>query len=171
MDEADEADALRDFIASRSAALLRTAYLLVGDREHAQDLLQTALIKTFVAWPKIRDKGAVEAYVRRTMSTTATSWWRGRRWREHPADDLPDRPDLDRMEPQLERDAMWAQLKALPVRQRAVLVLRYYEGLSEAEIAETLGLSRGTVKSHASRALATLRTQLAHTDNPLEVQG
>jgi RNA polymerase sigma-70 factor (sigma-E family) len=157
----DEAEPLRDFIAHRSAAMLRTAYLLVGDRAHAEDLLQTALIKTYLAWPRIRDPGALDAYVRRTMATTAISWWRGRRFHERAAEQLPDRVDDDPVGPRIERDAMWAHLRALPPRQRAVLVLRYYEGLSEAEIAETLGLSRGTVKSHAARALATLRARLA----------
>jgi RNA polymerase sigma-70 factor (sigma-E family) len=153
-------DALREFIAARSGALLRSAYLLVGDRAQAEDLLQTVLIKTYLAWPRLRDRGALEGYVRRALATTAISWWRGRRFRERSTDVLPERVGDDPFDPQVERDAMWAHLQALPVRQRAVLVLRYYEGLSEAEIAETLGVSPGTVKSHASRALATLRARL-----------
>jgi RNA polymerase sigma-70 factor (sigma-E family) len=157
----DDEDALREFIASRSAALLRSAYLLVGDRTAAEDLLQTSLVKTYLAWQRLRDRGALEAYVRRTMVTTAASWWRGRRLREFLTDGPPDRAADDAIDPRLERDAMWRHLQGLPVMQRAVLVLRYYEGLSEAEIAQTLGLSRGTVKSHASRALSTLRARLA----------
>ena len=153
-------DALREFITARSGALLRSAYLLVGDRAHAEDLLQTALIKTYLAWPRIRDHGALEAYVRRTMATTATSWWRGRRFRERPQTELPDRAEADPVDPRIEHDAMWSLLRALPARQRAVLVLRYYEGLSEAEIADALHMSRGTVKSHASRALTALRDRL-----------
>ena len=153
-------DALREFITARSAALLRSAYLLVGDRTHAEDLLQTALIKTYLAWPRIRDHGALEAYVRRTMVTTATSWWRGRRFRERPQHEVPDRAEADPVGPRIEQDAMWTLLRALPPRQRAVLVLRYYEGLSEAEIADALHMSRGTVKSHAARALTALRAHL-----------
>ena len=160
MDQAAE-QVFRDFVAGRAAALLRTAYLLVGDRHRAGDLLQTALVKTYVAWHRIRDLGALESYVRRTMATTATSWWRGRPYRERPVDSLPERAHLDDGHARFERDAIWVHLRALPARQRAVVVLRYYEGLSEAEIAEVLGVSRGTVKSHAARALASLRERIA----------
>jgi len=154
-------EAFQSFIVARSGALLRTAYLLVGDRHRAEDLLQTALVKTFVKWPGIRDAGALEGYVRRTMATTATSWWRGRRFRERVVETLPETAATDDLDPSLERDRLWSHLRQLPPRQRAVLVLRYYEGLSEAEIADTLGFSRGTVKSHASRGLAALRRRLA----------
>jgi RNA polymerase sigma-70 factor (sigma-E family) len=156
----DDEDALREFITTRSAALLRSAYLLVGDRAHAEDLVQTALIKTYLAWPRIRDHAALESYVRRSMATTATSWWRGRRFRERAVGPVPDLAEDDPVGPRIEHDAMWALLRSLPSRQRAVLVLRYYEGLSEAEIAQTLRLSRGTVKSHAARALSALRDRL-----------
>jgi RNA polymerase sigma-70 factor, ECF subfamily len=160
VDVADE-DAFRAFVASRNTALLRSAYLLTGDHGQAEDLVQTALVKTYLAWSRIREPAAVESYVRRTMATTATSWWRGRRFRERVVETLPDRADADHIDPSLERDSMWSHLRELPARQRAVLVLRYYEGLSEAEIADTLGFSRGAVKSHASRGLATLRRRLA----------
>lgn len=166
----DGEELLREFIKGRAPALLRSAYLLVGDRELADDLLQTALIKTYLAWPRIRDRGAVEAYVRRTMVTTATSWWRGRRFRERASAEVPELMAADVMDPRLEREVMWRHLLALPVKQRAVLVLRYYEGLSEAEIAETLGLHRGTVKSHASRGLATLRERLTIESDQLGVR-
>lgn len=168
MDGADE-DAFRGFVAARSVALLRSAYLLVGDRHRAEDLLQTALIKTYLAWQRIRDVGAVESYVRRTMVTTATSWWRGRRYREFPVERLPDLDGVDDVAAQVEHDAMWEHLQTLPVKQRAVLVLRFYEGMSEAEIADTLGISRGTVKSHASRALAALRGRLTGEETELGV--
>lgn len=168
MDSADE-EAFREFVASRSTALLRYAYLLVGDRAQAEDVLQTALVKTYLAWSRIRDPGAVEAYVRRTIATTATSWWRGHR-REQALGQVPDRTDADQFGPRADRDAMWPQLLALPARQRAVLVLRYYEGLSEVEIAETLGVSRGSVKSHASRGLAMLRQRLSNDDTELGVR-
>ena len=169
MDRADE-EAFQSFIAARSVALLRTGYLLVGDLGRAEDLLQTALVKTYLAWPRIRDAGAVEGYVRRTMVTTATSWWRGRRYRERVVDRVPDAPGTDDIAHLVERDAMWEHLQALPAKQRAVLVLRYYEGLAEAEIADALGISRGTVKSHTSRALATLRRRLTDDDDRIEVR-
>jgi len=163
VDDSDE-DAFRAFVASRTTALLRSAYLLVGDHGQAEDLVQTALVKTYLAWSRIREPAAVESYVRRTMATTATSWWRGRRFRERVVEEMPDPAGTDQIEPSVQRDAMWSHLRMLPARQRAVLVLRYYEGLSEAEIAETHGFSRGSVKSHASRGLATLRRRLADED-------
>ncbi|MCW3839902.1 SigE family RNA polymerase sigma factor [Micromonospora yasonensis] len=163
MDELAE-DAFRGFVAARSAALLRSAYLLVGDRDRAEDLLQTALIKTYVKWQRIRDPGAVEGYVRRVMVNTATSWWRGRPYRERPVATLPEGGGADEMDVRLEQDTMWQHLLALPVKQRAVLVLRYYEGMGEAEIAEVLDISRGTVKSHTSRGLAALRRLLEQQD-------
>jgi RNA polymerase sigma-70 factor (ECF subfamily) len=146
----------------RSAALLRTAYLLTGDRGRAEDLLQTAFTKTYLAWDRIRDQNALEAYARRVLVTTATSWWR-RKWHgERPTDTLPETTAVaDHAEEFGERDRMWSMISSLPAKQRAVLVLRFYEDLSEAQIAETLGLSTGTVKSHCSRALATLRQRLS----------
>ncbi|MEU0547576.1 SigE family RNA polymerase sigma factor [Micromonospora sp. NPDC005979] len=150
----------REFVAARSAALLRTAYLLAGDWATAEDLLQTALTKTYLAWKRLGGIEAVEPYARRVMVNTSTSWWR-RRWHgERPTEVLPERPGLDEIERQLDRDLLWRHLKELPSRQRAVLVLRYYEDLSEAQTAALLDISPGTVKSQASRALATLRRRM-----------
>jgi RNA polymerase sigma-70 factor, ECF subfamily len=155
----------REFVAARSAALLRTAYLLSGDWATAEDLLQTALTKTYLAWKRLGGIEAVEPYARRVMVNTSTSWWR-RRWHgERPTEVLPERPGLDEIEQQLDRDLLWRHLKELPVRQRAVLVLRYYEDLSEAQTAALLDISPGTVKSQASRALATLRRRMG-ADTP-----
>ncbi|SHN47720.1 SigE family RNA polymerase sigma factor [Cryptosporangium aurantiacum] len=153
--------AFRDFVSDRTSALLRTAYLLTGDRGQAEDLLQTALVKTYVSWNHIRDKAALDSYVRRVMATTAVSWWR-RRWHaERPSGDLPEpRQDDDPASDHAERDAMWRLLRRLSPKQRAVLVLRFYEDWSEAQIAEALGMSAGSVKSHASRGLAAMRAQL-----------
>ena len=143
----------REFVAARSAALLRTAYLLAGDWATAEDLLQTALTKTYLAWKRLGEIEAVEPYARRVLVNTATSWWR-RRWHgERPTEVLPERPAPDRLDEQLERDALWRHVKALPARQRAVLVLRFYEDLSEAQTAALLSISVGTVKSQTSRAL------------------
>lgn len=152
----------RQFVAARSGALLRTAYLLVGDWAHAEDVLQTALTKTYLAWRRLGQIEAVEAYARRVLVTTATSWWR-RRWHgERPTQFLPDRPAPDRIDEQVERQALWRHVLRLPPRQRAVLVLRFYEDLTEAATARVLGVSVGTVKSQCARALTTLRARLAH---------
>ncbi|MGA4685969.1 SigE family RNA polymerase sigma factor [Micromonospora sp. AB353] len=150
----------REFVAARSGALLRTAYLLAGDWATAEDLLQTALTKTYLAWKRLGGIEAIEPYARRVMVNTSTSWWR-RRWHgERPTEVLPERAGVDEIEQQLDRDALWRHLQALPARQRAVLVLRFYEDMSEAQTAALLEISPGTVKSQTSRALNTLRRRL-----------
>jgi RNA polymerase sigma-70 factor (sigma-E family) len=156
-----EDEPFRAFVLARHNALLSYAHLLTGSRDSAEDVLQTALVRTALAWHRVRNQGDPEGYVRVAISRTAASAWRRRRWRERPYADPPERPtgtdparDLD------EREAMWRALEGLPPRQRAVLVLRYYEGLSEAEIAATLGCARGTVKSQAAKGLAHLRRVL-----------
>jgi RNA polymerase sigma-70 factor, ECF subfamily len=150
----------REFVAARSGALLRTAYLLAGDWSTAEDLLQTALTKTYLAWKRLGRIEAVEPYTRRVLVNTATSWWR-RRWHgERPTEVLPEQPGPDQHEQAVDRDLMWQYVRRLPARQRAVLVLRFYEDLSEAETADLLEISRGTVKSQTARALATLRKNL-----------
>lgn len=150
----------REFVAARSAALLRTAYLLAEDWGTAEDLLQTALTKTYLAWKRLGELEAVEPYARRVLVNTATSWWR-RRWHgERPTEVLPEPAAPDEIEKQLERDALWRHVRALPVRQRAVLVLRFYEDLSEAQTAAMLNIAPGTVKSQTFRALNTLRQRL-----------
>jgi RNA polymerase sigma-70 factor (ECF subfamily) len=162
--KADAEAEFREFVAGRSPALLRSAYLLVGgDWALAEDLLQAALIKTYLAWGRINDPGARESYVRATLATTATSWWR-RRWHgERATSVLPETMSRDRADLVDDRDALWTLVRALPPRQRAVLVLRFYEDFSEADTARTLGLSVGTVKSHTSRALTSLRAVLKTT--------
>ncbi|MFI7280104.1 SigE family RNA polymerase sigma factor [Micromonospora chersina] len=154
----------RDFVAARSGALLRTAYLLAGDWATAEDLLQTALTKTYLAWKRLGGIDALEPYARRVLVNTSTSWWR-RRWHgERPTEVLPERAGVDEIEQQLDRDALWRHLQALPARQRAVLVLRFYEDMSEAQTAALLEISPGTVKSQTSRALNTLRRRLGSED-------
>jgi RNA polymerase sigma-70 factor (sigma-E family) len=151
----------RNFVTTRSPALLRTAYLLGGDWATAEDLLQVALTKTYLAWLRLGTIDAVEPYARRVLVNTATSWWR-RRWHgERPTEVLPDLPASDGLDERLERDRLWRHVVTLPARQRAVLVLRFYEDQSEAETARLLGVSVGTVKSQCARALATLRLRLA----------
>ncbi len=156
-----------DFVAARSRALLGTAYLLTGDRQRGEDLLQTALLKTYLAWPRLRDTRAVEAYVRRTMVTTSISWWR-RRWHgELPTAELPDHACAGPDGAVEQRSLVWPHLLALPPRQRAVVVLRFYEDLTEAQIAEQMGCSVGTVKSQSHRALASLRARLGEPETTL----
>lgn len=158
-----DAAAFHEFVVTRSPALLRSAYLLVGDRDRAEDLVQVALVKTYLAWRRIRDSGAVEAYARRVLMTTATSWWRRRTYLEN-SGDVPDRASAaasDAFDERIDRDALWPHLLALPVRQRAVLVCHFYEHMTLAETAQALGFSTGTAKSHLARALATLRRRLS----------
>jgi RNA polymerase sigma-70 factor (sigma-E family) len=147
------------FVAARGDALWRSAWLLTGDGHLAEDLVQTALAKSYAAWDRIGDPGGFEAYVRRTLYTTYVSWWR-RRWNgERPAAEVPETvapgPDLA-----VRRDLLTA-LADLPHGQRAVVVLRWFEDLSERETADVLGCSVGTVKSQASRAMAALRSSPA----------
>ena len=143
------------FVVARSPGLLRTAFLLTGERQGAEDLLQTALAKAWFAWARI--EWEPEAYVRRIMATTSASWWR-RRWiSETPTSDLPETGVPPESELSAERHDLWLALRHLPPRQRAVVVLRYLEDRSEAETAQLLDCSPGTVKSQAAKALAKLR--------------
>jgi RNA polymerase sigma-70 factor (sigma-E family) len=156
------------FVQERSPRLLRVAYLMTRDWAAAEDLLQSALVKAWFAWRRVN--GDPEAYVRRIIVTTHISW-RRRRWTgEVPAREpgggaqVPD-PAHDHAE----RDALWRALGRLAPRQRAILVLRYFEDLTEAQTAETLGIAIGTVKAQASRALAKLRGDAALRPLPKEL--
>ncbi len=157
--------AFEDYVVARSAALLRTAYLLTGNRADAEDLLQTALAKTYLAWDRIRDREALDGYVRRTLVNTQTSFWRRKR-PESLYDEPPERPGRDVHADADLHDALWTALARLGKKQRAIVVLRYYEDLTEAETASLLGISVGTVKSTTSRALATLRQDASLRDDP-----
>jgi RNA polymerase sigma-70 factor (sigma-E family) len=147
----------RDYVTARSGALLRTAYLLTHNQADAEDLVQAALAKTYQAWGRIADPAALDGYVRRAMVNTHISWWRRRRVEEYPTDDLPEQPVADHADDSELSDVLRRALDRLPSRMRAAVVLRYYEDLSEPEIAEILGISQGTVKSTVSRAVAKLR--------------
>ena len=148
-----------DFFHATWPRLYRTAYAVAGDPHAAEDALQAAYAKVFASWRRVRGADHPEAYVRRVvvneiLGTRRRSWWRREVLAPPPDAAAPgDTTDVE----VVDRDAMWAAVLALPPRQRAVVVLRYYEDLSEAEIAEVLGCSRGTVKSQASAALANLR--------------
>lgn len=146
-----------EYMLARQASLLRTAYLLTGDRHSAEDLVQTSLAKLYLAWDRVHDRGSMDGYVRRIMVNENNSMWR-RPWkkREFVSATVLQRQRADEYD-EGARGALWDLVQTLPKRARAVVVLRYYEELSEAETADTLGISVGTVKSQASRALATLR--------------
>lgn len=155
---ADLAD-FDEFVVARSQALLRTAYLLVQDEGRAEDLLQTALTKAWFSWTRIDT--SPEAYVRRILVTTSASWWR-RRWTgELPAADPQERPPVGAADGPADGQDLWNALGRLPIRQRAVVVLRYLEDRTEVETADLLGCSVGTVKSQCSKALAKLRLDVA----------
>ena len=144
-----------DFVAARSGRLLRTAYLLTRDHALAEDLLQTSLTKAWFAWSRI--DGDPEPYVRKVLVNTYSSWWR-RRWNdEHATEELPESEHHDHAGEVTTQADLWAALGRLPRRQRAVVVLRYFEDLTEVETARVLACSVGTVKSQTSKAFAKLR--------------
>lgn len=151
-----------DFVHARQHALVRFGYLLTGDRMAAEDLTQTALARLYLKWDSIRQAGAMEAWVRRVMVNEHTSWWR-RAWRRRETVGIDPALLSDRAsttDPPPVDDVLWHHVLGLPPRQRAAVALRYYEDLSEAQTAEILGCSIGTVKSQTHRALATLRSRL-----------
>jgi RNA polymerase sigma-70 factor (sigma-E family) len=151
-----------EFVAARQQALLRTAYLLTSELHSAEDLVQTSLAKAYLAWDRLREPQAAEAYVRKIMVNEHTSWWR-RAWRrnERSTEELPESPSVKDDPGAFERrDAMWELVQTLPPKQRAAVVLRYYEDMTEMETARVLGCSVGTVKSQTHRALTALRTRI-----------
>ena len=161
------------YLEARQGRLLRTAYLLTGDQHQAEDLLQTSLAKLYLAWDRVRDRGSIDGYARRIMVNENNSAWR-KPWkrREHATDFAAEgAPSGTPVRDQYDEgvgDAVWQIVQTLPRRARAVVVLRYYEQLSEAETAEVLGVSVGTVKSQTSRAMAALRERTPATLRPRE---
>ncbi len=147
------------FAEQASAPLLRTAWLLTGDHHTAHDLVQAALVKTYLAWPRVRPEGAL-AYARRVLVNERTDTWRRHR-KEVVVAEAPDLPPSDGADPVGDRDLVVRLLARLPEQQRRVVVLRYYVDLPEQAVADLLDISVGTVKSAASRGLATLRDELA----------
>jgi RNA polymerase sigma-70 factor (sigma-E family) len=154
----DDPDAsFNSFVRARTPALVRSAYLLTGDQHLAEDLVQSALARTHRSWRRLRDTGNAEAYTRTVMYHLQVSWWRRRRVREFTPGDLPDIQHGDHAGPTAVRLTLRAALQKLSAKQRAVLVLRFFEDRSEAEAADVLGVTVGTVKSQTARALARLR--------------
>lgn len=146
------------YVEERRASLYATAYHLTGDRFEAEDLLQSALFSTYRAWDRISDKAAVGGYLRRTMTNLHISAWRRRKLNEYPTEELPETAgDTDAMRGTELRAVLWQALARLPELQRTMLVLRYYEGRTDPEIAEILDISVGTVKSSIWRSLRRLR--------------
>jgi RNA polymerase sigma-70 factor (sigma-E family) len=159
------------FVVARSGALLRTAYLLTRDHALAEDLLQTALTRAWFAWSRIT--GDPEPYVRRILVNTYASWWR-RKWNgEQATGELPEEPRGDFAAGADVSHDLWQALGRLTRRQRAVVVLRYFDDLTEVETARALGVSVGTVKSQTSRAMAALRLDpaLDRTLDPARREG
>lgn len=161
--KADARDAeFSAYMAARQASLLRTAYLLTGHRHSAEDLVQVALGKLYLSWDKVERRESLDGYVRRILVNEHNSLWR-RAWkkRETTTAELPEQL-VPAHESHTERnDALWQAVQKLPTKQRAAVVLRYYEDLSEAETAHVLGVSVGTVKSQTSRAIAAMRKHVA----------
>lgn len=151
----DCVDGFDAFVAARWSLLWRSAWLLTGDAQKAEDLVQTALGKCWPHFDRVNANGSFDAYVRRTLLTTYLAWWRKRSWTERPTE-LSDRvvaePDI------ADRVDLLAALARLPRGQRAVLVLRYFEDRTEVEAAQLLGCSLGTIKSQHARAIKALRT-------------
>jgi RNA polymerase sigma-70 factor (sigma-E family) len=171
----------RDFMHGRWPAMVRLAYALTGDQGHAEDVAQTAFARTYASWPKVRRTGNPEAYVRRIVINENLNRFRKHRVAERLTGTLPDSVSgglpgslagslagSDAMRQYDDRSALIAALQGLGPRQRAVIVLRYWLDLTEAEIAAALGCSVGTVKSQAARALATLRQSAELVDGELQ---
>ena len=157
-------NAFEQYVEVRQAALLRLGYLLTGEQHAAEDLVQTALAKLYLAWHRVERSDNLDAYTRRIMINEHSSWWR-RAWRrtETTTDAVPERRSstiADLGHALAERDDLWSVVHDLPPRQRAAVVLRFYEDMSEQDAATVLGCSVGTVKSQTSRALKTLRARL-----------
>jgi RNA polymerase sigma-70 factor (sigma-E family) len=150
-----------EYVRLRQDSLLRSARRLVNDPLDAQDLLQTALVRTYRRWNGIADKSLADAYLRRVMINTRTEWWRSRRLTEVPTDQLPETGRVeDGAEQRADRALLMEVLGTLAPKQRSVVVLRHWEQMSTEETAQALGMSPGTVKSTLHRSLARLRGEL-----------
>ena len=153
-----------EYAFARTGALLRLARLLTGDEHRAEDLVQDALSRAYARWGRISRTDRPDLYVRRILVNAHHSWWRRRSNREVSVEAVDERPaTADEAAQVAEREALWRLVLQLPARQRTVIVLRYYEDLDDARIAEILDCSTGTVRTHAKRALETLRATPAAT--------
>jgi len=167
----DRYEGFAEFVAARGPALSRTAYLLTGDHHGAADLVQAALERTARHWRRVAAAGDPDGYVRRVMVNQRTSWWRRHRGLVSPGE-IPERPVADETARSVDRIVLARALADLPPRQRAIVVLRFYEDYSVAQTAAALGCSAGTVKSQTHDALARLRHLLPEpTQDNEEVAG
>jgi RNA polymerase sigma-70 factor (sigma-E family) len=157
----------REFMHGRWPSMVRLAYGLTGDQGHAEDVVQAAFARAYASWPRVRRSGNPDAYVRQIVVNENRNRFRKHRVPEHLTDQLPEHAVADTTGRHDERLALIAALQRLGPRQRAVVVLRYWVGLTETEAAAVLGCSVGTVKSQASRALAALRASTELVDGGL----
>jgi RNA polymerase sigma-70 factor (sigma-E family) len=156
----DEAE-YAELVAAVSTRLFHTAYAVCRDRAVAEDAVQSALTTAYMSWRRVRAADSPEAYLRRMVLNQLFSWRRRASWRaEEPRAEVPDTGGASHEDSVATHDEVWRALAALPARQRAVVVLRYYEDLSEAQIANALAIRPGTVKSQTSAAMARLRREL-----------
>jgi RNA polymerase sigma-70 factor (sigma-E family) len=167
---ADQADAepptFEQYVVARGTALVRFAILLTGDDHRAEDLVQDVLARAYLRWEKIGRTDVPDLYLRRMLVNASRSWWRRRANRELPVDRPAEPPATGDLGTETaERDAMWRLVTRLPHRQRAVLVLRYYEDLDDATIAQILDCSAITVRTHAMRGLTTLRRYVTRSQS------
>jgi RNA polymerase sigma-70 factor (sigma-E family) len=149
--------AFGEYVRARSRALLRAAQAMTGNKPDAEDLVQATLVKAYQSWDRISDPAALDTYVRRVMVNTHISGWRRRRLDEYPTDDLPDSPEADATGDADLRDLVQRAIDRLPRQMRAAVMLRFYDDMTEPEVAAALGVSVGTVKSTVARAVAKLR--------------
>ena len=149
-----------EYVAARGPALERYAFVLTGDLHRSQDLVQTALVKAYRRWGWVQSADQPDAYVRRIVTRTYLDWRRRRSSHELPVADVPDVVGADPTEEVVGRDEVRRALARLSPKQRAVLVLRHYEGYDDAKIAAVLGCSEGTVRTHASRGAQRLKEAL-----------
>ena len=171
MQQSDE-DRFTAFVDANSATLFRTAYLMSGDYQRAEDLLQTTLVRVYQHWTRIEAMDRPVAYARKVLVNQSTSWWRRRSSHESPVLVRDDRSWDGNLDDVAEHERVWAAVLSLPPRQRAVTVLKYYEDLTEAEIAATLDMAPGTVKSHGHAAARRLATLLGEpSDQPARLPG
>ena len=153
------------FVAARGSALLRHAYVLTGDRFLAEDLVQETLAHLYRRWDRVAAATSPEAYVKTSITRQFLSWRRRRSSGERPTDHVPESGSAyDATDSVDDDDALWRLLARLPRKQRAILALRFYDDQSDVQIAEILGVGASTVRSQASRALATLRDQISPSD-------
>ena len=154
-----------DWVAVRGPALLRLAYTLTGNKADAEDVVQEALSRALPRWGRISRVGNVDAYVTRMVVNAHTSWWRRFRRRESPVEQVRDSVAAPAGLHHDDRAGLWAACQSLPEPQRTAIVLRYYEQLEYAEIAELTGVREGSVRARVSRGLATLRATMGEGDD------